>query len=1072
MKKCAIFRDFTYDNMRKSITAEYFEILNHYRNKYGSKTVLLMQVGSFYELFEYQPDDDPTPNTIYGSIGEVVTELSEIEEFRCDKHVYKKQKPYSFNNPYSIGFPMVAYPEKREILLKYGYIIVLCDQQGVEVDPVTKKARREVVEVESNHVSLNSTEDSNKLVSIYLECHKSNNIFKDQNFICGISYIDILTGETGISEVYSNPNDASNALHEIYRFILSVKPKELILNVNKLPFKNDDPDFDDLSDKFKKSLYQSLSLDTIPHVIYDVNMVHNNYLTTNFHIEYFNRLYYSNNNSMILDEFGLERMIYGRTSFVLLINNALEHNKNIVLLLNKPTVSWLDEDKYLLLTHNAIEQLDLTEKVSSSVIQSGSNSNKENKTVTALIPLIDKTKTSMGRRFLHQRLLTPLTNSDEITLCYDQIEDLIQNKQLIPDFNKTIKKIKDLSKLHRKMKLHTLTPKELVQLMNSYSAIETIYEMIDSNQLPSVSKMLDRDKLLNMIRCRSYITTNLVLTSLQKCTLSTYQSEKCIEIPWLPGYSITYQEEQDNFFYHLKMYENNITFYKNELLKIIEYLKPHVSSRSKKESAPKLHSHKLKSVRGYNEDLNIETTKANGNSISKSYSQGLIDTNVCGQLNIYSKSSKSYISSPIIDSHLSNLKKNIVEYYKKIWFIYDSVITYFLHSDFYDYIVEFVSLFDFVLSNAQVSLENKYYKPEIVPGKKSYFEFKDLRHPIAEQLIFNEYISNDITLGLGDVVNYHGLTQKMSPYGMLLYGTNSCGKSTLAKAIGINLILAQAGCYTAGQLRYVPFKKIITRLSGNDNMAKGQSSFVVEMLELCTILRNTDENTLVIGDELSRGTENKSAIKLTIATIEYLIKRKSAFIFSTHLHELNYCSEVTSLPGKDLTINHLSVHYDKDNDVLVYDRKLGEGSGSDYYGIDVAESLHLPEEFIQRAREIQTEEEREDGKEDRLSEDNSNIIPTNKSRYNKDVYVDRCVLCDSTDNIETHHFKEQHTADENGFINHLHKNDRSNLGGLCRPCHTKLHSEKKMIVRKQTLNGSILMVVDDPEYQNIPEISK
>lgn len=1029
--------------MSESIPAEYFKLLKEYQEKWGNRVVLLMQVGNFYEMFGYNPYDDPNPSELYKEpIGMIIRELEEIRDFNCNVHVYKTSKPYELNNPYSLGFPEIAYEDKRKILLKCDYIIVKCDQQGVEIDPRTKRTRREVTEVESKHISLENVDESNKIVSIYIECLKSNNIFKDQVLISGLAYLDYLTGENGIAEVYSKQDDSSFALHEIYRFIKTMNPKEVIVNINKLPYNRSDEDYEKKIKKYRKKMYQDLSLDKIPHVLYYTNEVPGDFCKSKYHIEYFNRLFYSNNNNLILDEFGIERMNYGRTSYILLINEAIKHNKKIVQLLDKPKIKWLDEDKHLILAHNAIEQLDLID-------------NKSTKEIVSLIPLLDKTKTPMGSRLLRSRILNPIIDVDELNQSYDCIEEMINNPAQITKMQKILKTIKDLSKLHRKMRLYTITPREFTFLMKSYLSIQKIYEIIDVSNLQNMTKLLDRGKLLNMIRCYSYITNNLNMDTLSKCILSSINNEQCITLDWSIDQTITHVREDDNFFSLLKKYEENIKFYRDTLNSIIEHLKTLASKKTSK-SYIKLEKKKLKNVKGYREDIFIECTKSIGTQIKSSQNEGVVNTKLCGQIYIATKSSKSQICSNYIDTYIDELGKNIREYFLKIWEIYRKVIVYFLNFDYYDYLVDFVSKVDFIVSNAKTSIENRYYKPIINTSCKSYFDFKNLRHPISEKLIFNEYIPNDISLGLGDKINYHDSESSISPYGCLLYGTNSCGKSTLAKAIGVNIIMAQAGCYTAGQCTYSPFKKIITRLSGNDDMSKGQSSFVVEMLELCTILRSADESTLVLGDELSRGTENNSAIKLTLATLQTLIKRKSSFIFSTHLHELMRYNELIEMKTNELRISHLSVHYDKDMDVLVYDRKLIDGSGSDFYGIDVAESLHLPSDFIQLARGI--------GESKDIISD---IISTKKSNYNKNKYINKCEMCGSVENVVTHHSNEQHKADINGYIDDIHKNHQSNLIGLCDTCHKKLHSANKRLIKKQTINGYILQCIDEP---GVPKI--
>ncbi|GAH16362.1 unnamed protein product, partial [marine sediment metagenome] len=263
-----------------------------------------------------------------------------------------------------------------------------------------------------------------------------------------------------------------------------------------------------------------------------------------------------------------------------------------------------------------------------------------------------------------------------------------------------------------------------------------------------------------------------------------------------------------------------------------------------------------------------------------------------------------------------------------------------------------------------------------------------MRHPISELLIDSEYITNDIKLG-GD-----------QAHGMLLYGTNTSGKSCLSKAITLNLILAQMGCYTACKIKYVLYKRIITRLSGHDNLIKGLSSFMVEMIELRTILRNGDKNTFVPIDELCRTTESKSEFCLTLETILELVKRKVTFVLSTHMHKLSNSEHIKELVPDKLKVCHLSVHYDSGLNELIYDRKLTEGSGNSVYGIEVAKSI-LDPDFMKNV-DLRYKE---------ISGERTEIVTPNKSRYNSKVYVSECILCKTSVNLETHHINEQKDAD-------------------------------------------------------------
>ena len=138
------------------------------------------------------------------------------------------------------------------------------------------------------------------------------------------------------------------------------------------------------------------------------------------------------------------------------------------------------------------------------------------------------------------------------------------------------------------------------------------------------------------------------------------------------------------------------------------------------------------------------------------------------------------------------------------------------------------------------------------------------------------YVPNDVCLGKSD-----------GDLGILLYGTNAVGKTSLIKALGISVIMAQSGMYVPCEsFTYSPYKYIFTRIIGNDNIFKGLSTFGVEMSELRVILNNCDNNSLILGDELCSGTETDSALSIFNASIEVMSERKSNFMFATHFHEL------------------------------------------------------------------------------------------------------------------------------------------------------------------------------------------
>jgi DNA mismatch repair protein MutS len=222
------------------------------------------------------------------------------------------------------------------------------------------------------------------------------------------------------------------------------------------------------------------------------------------------------------------------------------------------------------------------------------------------------------------------------------------------------------------------------------------------------------------------------------------------------------------------------------------------------------------------------------------------------------------------------------------------------------------------------------------------------------------YVPNDIVIGERDYLDLpYPKTVMLDPHvhdgatvsGVLLYGINSSGKSSLMKSIGIAVVLAQAGFFVpADAMKFSLFEGVYTRILSRDNVAKSLSTFGVEMLELNTIFSRATPRSLVLGDEISHGTETLSAVAIVASTIIELSRKGVLFLMTTHLHQLSMIPELSALRG---VVNlHLSVRYDEKNDSLVYDRLLKPGRGSSVYGLEFAESLHMEPRFLEGAKRL------------------------------------------------------------------------------------------------------------------------
>jgi len=277
------------------------------------------------------------------------------------------------------------------------------------------------------------------------------------------------------------------------------------------------------------------------------------------------------------------------------------------------------------------------------------------------------------------------------------------------------------------------------------------------------------------------------------------------------------------------------------------------------------------------------------------------------------------------------------------------------------------------------------------------------------------------------------VTLGLDKKGLLLYGINASGKSSLMKAIGLNIIMAQAGMYVAAEeMELAPYHHLFTRITSTDNIYRGHSTFTIEMLELKNILNRCDPYSLILGDELCSGTEAISAVSIVAAGIDYLLKQQACFVFATHLHELMNLKMIESSPS--LCIAHMHIELDENTGKIIYDRKLKEGHGSSLYGLEVCRALKLPDAFLKMANQMRKE----------VQGMPTMYVEAKISKYNKDLIVSNCTLCGNPAH-ETHHIKQQKDANEHGRIGTIHKNDLHNLIVLCEECHLKQHHGKEVI---------------------------
>ena len=469
---------------------DYFALQQQYEKEYGPKTILLKQKGAFFDTYEYNPLCCTHPqykkskhnNQIYDQKIGRASEISPIVEYivtMCDN-----KKPYSIDNPNLVGIPCIAYEKNRDKIIDQGYVIVRSFE--IEKDEKGKVIKRGI-EIDSAATILKSNipdVHGNNIVCLYIEYMKGQNKLDDFILICGISAIDVTTGYNVVGEFHSKTGDNINALQEIFRFLLVHKPKEMIIYIADLP-----PQYGTAQGSYANFLRRQLELDNLAQVLIKVNEVLPESRKIAYQEQFLQKLFPSTANSStattytinphcntILHKLHLDHMSYGRISYILLLQFCNKHNQLLTKDLKPPITEWLDESHHLILTHNAIRQLDLTED------NPYTRGVKGKARFKSLFDVLNMTSTKLGAQYLYDSLLNPLTDVEKLESRYDMIAEMqtctMQGNPIINEIEQGLKSLPDICRLQRRLRLCIIKPKELVYLIKAYFVIGQIINII------------------------------------------------------------------------------------------------------------------------------------------------------------------------------------------------------------------------------------------------------------------------------------------------------------------------------------------------------------------------------------------------------------------------------------------------------------------------------------------------------------------------------------------------------------------------------------------------------------------
>jgi DNA mismatch repair protein MutS len=651
------------------------------------------------------------------------------------------------------------------------------------------------------------------------------------------------------------------------------------------------------------------------------------------------------------------------------------------------------------LGNNAVHQL--------NVLSSDITQNKIGNKYKSLFDVVNFTLTSMGRRFLKKELAHPLTTVKQIQDRYNLVEKF---KGIIPQIKEEMQYICDMEKMYKKLQNGELHPCELYKWIISLERIVNLCEKLDSVYKLDISTGNIYDILVKTFDVNK---------------LSLYNIMNISENIFLPKI----HQELDNI--QVKIDENR------ELLKKIgiyveEFLTKEISKKKvgcRLEFNERDGWHLITTKKRWKEIENeIKKKDICINKVVIKTGDFIGKDNSASGTKIFSEQLRK-ISDELIKKE-SEINDMVQEAYKKSCIDFSEKYKVEITG-----IIKWVTFVDFIYSGS-MCMEKYYYTiPEIKEDDKSWFVCKQIRHPIVERISDN-YVPFNIELGQ----DYTGIT---------LFGLNSAGKSTLQKSVGLNIILGQIGYPVACvKLIFSPYGSLFTRISGNDNLFKGLSSFSVEMLEIRNILKRTNNKSLIIADEVCRGTEYESGLIIVLSMIKLLSDKKVNFITASHLHEIVNNPLYREL--NNVKSFHIKINYDEKTNIITYNRELCEGSGDNFYGLLVAKSLIDDRDFLQISNDIRYQ---------------MNNTQVKVSRYNNKLIKDECSMCykkvkEDQVSLETHHIIFQKDANINGMINeYQHKNNSSNLVVICQKCHDDVDRGKINIVKKvETSVGDKLVV--------------
>ena len=973
------------------VLKEYIRTHDEYTKLYGEQTVVLIEIGSFYELYSVVNDEMNVGPDLYA-----LSSLVNLSVTRKNKNISE----ISPSNSLMMGVPSIAYQKYRDMFLDNGYTVVKMDQ--ITEPP---NIERQVVEVCSpgTTIDYNSSRDTNYLVSIYIGVYPTN---QEKLYCVGLSAIDISTGTNYVSSVQSSMKDTNKWTDEIFRFIHNYNPREIIVHFDVSDFQVDKSNMCNEWNISEKNTHWNI-------------LCNKEYESISYQNDYYRKLYDTTGYLSPLECIGFETAPVVALSHIYMMEFIHIHKVENIRECKRPI--HLEEMNHLSLSYNCMYQL--------YVIHTSEHSSES---YNSLMSLLNRCKTPMGRRLCKQRILHPIVDPTKLQERYEMIESFqkdtfdSQSSYLYDTMIRNLTKIIDIERGFRKMSVGSLCPCEFFNAHQSYHYINELFKYLHVDYPSFLQHYIDVETgLSDYVKHYSslFIVDKMASADMKNMNRSIFHTDIYPEIDAMSckiNSRVTLlQQITDKLGFYIDKHKTGVVKLSYTDSNGYQMLLTQTRAKKLKERLQNLSQKSFVfSVEGP-DDTSLSYTFLISDIIST----------------MKSKKSDIVLTHP----HILELTESLVSLEERMkrlnrtYYLTTIDTLYKTHKDLFSRIVDCVSTIDIYSCFAKLSTMNGYCKP-LIKSKEdmsSYMVGESMRHPLVEKIQTDvPYVPNDIS--------FH-------KSGMLLFGTNACGKSTLMKSVGLSLIMAQAGCFVpCKQFTYYPYTQIFTRILNNDNLFRGQSSYTIEISELRNILKRANERSLVLGDELCSGTEQESALCVVGAGLHTLSKLKCSYMFTSHLHMIPQIPLVQQIDNME--IYHLEVTYHKDTQILEYIRTLQPGQGPSVYGLEVCKAMDMGDEFMSIARNIQLT----------LHDTNKHFLSCKSSAYNTNVKMDMCGVC-GNQSEETHHIMEQKTANKDGLIQHFHKNEKYNLVPLCKSCHHKTtHENLRIHGYKMTSQGPTL----------------